>query len=259
LLIDQECDEIHRQIVKQYTFMPEDCKDCSLANTCIPSAFAEHNIHKLDKIVSPTKQYPRHRNIYHQGSNFQALYIVKSGALKTYITNSKGDENITGFYMPGDIVGLESISKRRYLNTAKTLTDSRLCRVNYQELAELRKYTPALSDWAINLFSLSLASGQDFFNCLSQHTAVARLATFLLTLSKRTSRSDQYQLDFQLPMSRQDIGSYLGLANETTSRAFTRLVDKNCIHKMNKEIHIVDLEALQECSNLTIEHSKESY
>jgi len=237
--------------------MVEDCKECSLASTCLPSAFDERNAHKLDKIVSATKNHSRHQSIYHQGGDFQSLYFVKSGALKTYITNSKGDENITGFYLPGDIVGLESISKNHYLSTAKTLMDSRLCKVNYQELAKLRKNTPSLSDWAINLFSQSLASGHDFFNCLSQHTAVARLATFLLTLSKRTSRSEKYQTDFQLPMSRQDIGSYLGLANETTSRAFTKLVEKNCIQKMNKEIHIVDIGALQQCSNLNTEDSKE--
>ena len=211
--------------------MAEDCKECSLSSTCLPSAFDEYETHKLNKIVSSAKNHSRQQSIYHQGGEFQSLYVVKSGALKTYITNSKGDENITGFYLPGDIVGLESISKKHYLSTAKTLTDTRLCKINYQALAELRKNTPSLSDWAINLFSQSLASGHDFFNCLSQHTAVARLATFLLVISKRTSRSELYQTDFHLSMSRQDIGSYLGLANETTSRAFTRLVEKNCIQK----------------------------
>lgn len=236
--------------------MAEDCKKCSLTSTCLPSAFNKQDNHKLKTLISPAKNYLRQQSIYHQGDGFQSLYVVKSGAVKTYITNSKGDENITGFYLPGDFFGLESISKKLCLSTARTLTDSRLCKVNYQELAKLRKNTPSLSDWAINLFSQSLASGHDFFNCLSQHTAVARLATFLLVISKRTSRSEQYQMDFHLSMSRQDIGSYLGLANETTSRAFTRLVEKNCIQKRNKEIHIVDLASLQQCSNLNTEDSK---
>ena len=236
--------------------MAEDCTDCSLSSTCLPSAFDKSELNKLESIVSSRKEHPRHQCIYHQGTAFQALYIVKSGALKTYITNSKGDENITGFYLPGDMVGLESISKRTYLSTAKALTDTLLCKIDYQQLAELRKSTPSLSDWAINLFSQTLASGHDFFNCLSQHTAVARVATFLLVISKRTSRSDQYQTDFQLSMSRQDIGNYLGLAYETTSRAFTRLVEKKCIHKRNKEISITDLEKLQQCSTLNTLETK---
>jgi len=230
--------------------MAQDCKECSLSNICLPSVFGRDDTEKLDKIVSTSKTHQRLQSIYHQGDAFQSLYVVKSGALKTYITNSKGSENITGFYLPGDIFGLESISKKHYLNTAKTLTESLVCRINYQELAYLRKNTPALSDWAINLFSESLASGHDFFTCLSQHTAAARLANFLLLISKRTSRSEQYRRKFHLPMSRQDIADYLGLANETTSRAFTKLVEKKCIQKMNKEIEIIDLEQLKECSNL---------
>jgi len=230
--------------------MAQDCKECSLSNVCLPNVFDKGDAKKLDKIVSPSKTHQRLQSIYHQGDDFQSLFVVKSGAIKTYITNSKGSENITGFYLPGDIFGLESISKKHYLNTAKTLTESLVCRISYQELANLRKNTPALSDWAINLFSESLASGHDFFTCLSQHTAAARLANFLLLISKRTSRSEQYQKKFSLPMSRQDIADYLGLANETTSRAFTKLVEKKCIQKMNKEIEIIDLEQLKECSNL---------
>ncbi|MEW4982412.1 MAG: helix-turn-helix domain-containing protein [Cycloclasticus sp.] len=236
--------------------MTEDCNHCSLSNTCLPSAFDKSEVNKLERIVSSGKNHPRQQCIYHQGTTFQALYIVKSGALKTFITNSKSDENITGFYLPGDIVGLESISKRAYLSTAITITNTLLCKVNYQQLAELRKSTPSLSDWAINLFSQSLASGHDFFNCLSQQTAVARLATFLLVISKRTSRSDQYQANFHLSMSRQDIGNYLGLACETTSRAFTRLVEKKCIRKRNKEISIIDLTKLQQCSTLNTTETK---
>jgi CRP/FNR family transcriptional regulator, anaerobic regulatory protein len=237
--------------------MAYDCKECSLSISCLPSVFDKNDTDKLDKIVSSSKSHHRQQSIYHQGDAFQSLYVVKSGAVKTYITNSKGSENITGFYLPGDIFGLESISTKHYLNTAKTLTESLVCRINYQEIAILRKNSPTLSDWAINLFSESLASGHDFFTCLSQHTAAARLASFLLVISKRTSRSEQYQRKFHLPMSRQDIADYLGLANETTSRAFTKLVEKKCIQKMNKEIEILDLTLLQECSNLNLDSIKE--
>ncbi len=230
--------------------MSTDCKECSLASTCLPSAFEEGDRYKLDSIISSAKNYSRHQTVYRQADNFQALYVVKSGALKTYITNTKGNENITGFYLPGDFIGLESISKKHYLSTAQTLIPSRLCKVNYQELANIRKSTPTLSDWAINMFSHSLASGHDFFSCLSQHTAIARLATFLLVISKRMSRSEHYQMNFHLSMSRQDIAGYLGLANETTSRAFTRLVEKKCIQKRNKDIKIIDLAGLKQCSNL---------
>ncbi|MBQ0724345.1 MAG: helix-turn-helix domain-containing protein, partial [Cycloclasticus sp.] len=194
--------------------------------------------------VASDKRFDQKQVIYSQGDPFQSLHVVKSGAVKTYITDSCGDEYITGFYLPGEIVGLESIAGRKYLSTATSLTDSYLCKADYAELAKLRKNNPALSDWAVNLFSQSLASGHDFFNCLSHHSAISRLATFILLISKRTSRSEHHQLNFTLPMSRQDIGNYLGLASETTSRTFSRLVDNNCIEKKNRQINIIDLTQL---------------
>ncbi|MEH6502671.1 MAG: cyclic nucleotide-binding domain-containing protein [Cycloclasticus sp.] len=228
----------------------QSCRICALSSLCLPAALDEKMVGELKRIIASDKRFAQKKVIYSQGEPFQSLHVVKSGAVKTYITDSRGDEYITGFYLPGEIVGLESIAGRKYLSTAISLTDSYLCKANYAELAKLRKNNPALSDWAINLFSQSLASGHDFFNCLSHHSAVSKLATFILVISKRTSRTDRHQLNFTLPMSRQDIGNYLGLASETTSRAFSRLADDQCIEKKNRQINIIDLTKLMQLSAL---------
>ena len=228
----------------------QSCRICALSSLCLPAALDEKMIDELKRIVDSDKRFAQKQVIYSQGGLFQSLYVVKSGAVKTYITDTRGDEHITGFYLPGEIVGLESIAGRKYLSTAISLTDSYLCKTDYPRLAQLRKNNPALSDWAINLFSQSLASGHDFFNCLSHHSAISRLATFILLISKRTSRTEQHQLNFTLTMSRQDIGNYLGLASETTSRAFSRLAETKCIEKKNRQINIIDLSHLMQLSAL---------
>ncbi|MDX2424940.1 MAG: helix-turn-helix domain-containing protein [Cycloclasticus sp.] len=228
----------------------QSCRICALSSLCLPAALDEAMIDELKSIVTSDRRFDQKQVIYSQGDPFQSLHVVKSGAVKTYITDTRGDEHITGFYLPGEIIGLESIAGRKYLSTATSLTDSYLCKANYPRLAQLRKNNPALSDWAINLFSQSLASGHEFFNCLSHHSAVSRLATFILVISKRTGRADRHQLSFTLPMSRQDIGNYLGLASETTSRAFSRLVETKCIEKKNRQINIIDLSHLMQLSAL---------
>jgi CRP/FNR family transcriptional regulator len=230
----------------------QSCRLCALSALCIPAALDDALITELESFISSGKRYAKNNTVYRQKENFCSLYVVKAGAVKTYITDVNGREHITGFYLPGEIIGLESIAGREYLETAVTLADCHLCKIDYAQLAQLRKNNSSLSDWAINLFSQSLASGHDFFTCLSQHTAVARLATFLLIISKRTSRTGDYQLDFSLPMSRQDIGNYLGLASETSSRAFSKLVEQQCIEKKNRRIRITDFDKLVAVSSMSL-------
>ena len=136
-----------------------------------------------------------------------------------------------------------------HLNTASIISGSRICKIDYSKLAILRKENAILSDWAINIFSQSLAADHEFFQCLSLLTASSKLATFLLNISKRSSRSEAYQTIFTLPMSRLEIGNYLGIAAETASRAFSNLAKKQCIEKSNRQISITDLAKLKECAN----------
>lgn len=240
------------QTITQQSSNEQSCRLCTLSSLCLPAALDEKLITALESFISSGKRYAKNQSVYHQKEDFCSLYVVKAGAVKTYITDVNGREHITGFYLPGEIVGLESIAGRKYLETALTIADCHLCKIDYSQLAQLRKNHSSLSDWAINLFSQSLASGHDFFNCLSQNTAVAKLATFLLVISKRTSRSGKYQLDFHLPMSRQDIGNYLGLASETSSRAFSRLVEQQCIEKKNRQIRITHFDKLVATSSLSL-------
>lgn len=197
-------------------------------------------------IIQPDQRFSPKQAIYQQGETLDSLYVIKSGAVKTYITRAEGQERISAFYLPGEIIGFESIAGETHLNTAIALGDSRLCKIKYSNLADLRKENPMLSDWAIHSFSRALASNHEFFYCLSLLTAKARLATFLLNISRRSGLSTDYQLSFNLLMSRQEIANYLGLAPETTSRAFSSLVKNHCVEKSKRQINIIDLDQLQE-------------
>ena len=225
------------------------CQMCAFSSTCFPSAFGGVSADEIRSIISPEEKFYSKQITHEQGQAFHSLYVIKSGAVKTYINTVEGKERITAFYLPGDIVGLESIAGGIHLNSASIISDSRICKIDYANLAILRKENATLSDWAINVFSLSLAADHEFFQCLSLITASSKLATFLLNISKRSSRSEEHQLVFKLPMSRLEIGNYLGIAAETASRAFSKLADKKCIEKSSRQINIIDLAKLKEYAN----------
>jgi len=226
-----------------------DCSHCLLANNCMPSGFPDDSVYLFKNIVNTNIKYKSSEIVYHQGEPTRHVYIVKSGSFKTFIKNDDQSEHITGFYLPGDCISMENMAEGVSLNTAQAVEDSLLCIADYPLLTKYRKEFPLLSDLAIKVYSGSLARSQDFLSCLAQPCAANRLATFLLIMLKRYNAMRAEQNDFQLNMSRQDIANYLGLAVETVSRSFSRLVDTGCITKKNRYICITNKEKLQQLAS----------
>ena len=205
----------------------------------------------LDSIVERGKPLQKGQYVFRENQPFNSIFAVRSGALKVFSSTSDGREQITGFYFPGEILGLDGISNNRYESSAKALETAAICEIPFDRLGDLSAQVPSLQMQFFKLMSREIGSDQQLITLLSKHTADERLATFLLSISARNARRGLSATRFRLPMSRLDIGNYLGLTVETVSRSIGRLQKQEIIEVSNKDIHIFDLSTLE-----TVAHSK---
>ncbi len=188
--------------------------------------------------------------LYHEGTPFQSIYAVRSGAVKGYRTTSDGREQVTGFYFPGEIFGMDGISNSSHASSARALETSAICAIPFDSLERLSASMPSLQRHLFQLMSREITDDQLLITLLSKNSADERVATLLLSIANRNARRNLSASQFRLPMSRVDIGNYLGLTVETISRVFSRMQKTGVLRVDNKEIEILDQEALQQAANL---------
>jgi len=228
-----------------------DCKKCSFFNQCIPSAFDAKDLYRFSNIVKTNEKQVCNTNLFQQGSSAQHLYIVKSGGFKTHSSLATGSLRIHEFFLPGELIGLDSMAGGIALTTATAIEDSLVCRINYLQLAALRREFPLLSDLAVKMYGQALAASQVILECLSKPSAASRVACFILIILRRSGPLNGKPNDLYLNMPIKDIANHLGLAGETVSRAFAKLVSWGYITKNRRHIHILDSEGLQLCASNT--------
>lgn len=221
------------------------CQQCSLSSLCLPLAVSEEDLGRLEDIVQQGRFYSRGKAVFEQGDDFQSCFAVRSGAIKTYVITESGDEQVTGFFLPGELVGLDSLSGERYACTARALERTSVCELPMNHLEELTQKLPGLQHHFFQLMSQEIQNGHHLSLLLSKHTAEERIATLLLSLSRRFGRRKLSTTQFSLPMSRIDIANYLGLAVETVSRVFTRFQNQRLLKVQGRDIELLDLGALQ--------------
>ena len=179
--------------------------------------------------------------MFEDGQKFTSLYAVRSGAIKAYSVDQNGEEQVIGFYLPGELFGLDAIHNDAYVCSAKALETSAVCELPYTQVTELSAKIHNLQAHMYKTFSKEINTDQQFHRLLSKKTAEERISTFLQNLSERYQRRKLSPTSFRLPMSRTDIGNYLGLAVETVSRVFTRLQQNGILKVDGKELQILDL------------------
>ncbi|WP_176701739.1 helix-turn-helix domain-containing protein [Gilliamella sp. wkB112] len=203
----------------------------------------------LGTVLDRKKSYLKDQILVTQNTKFTKFYIIHSGALKTYITTQDDNEQINGFYLPGDIVGLDSISTQIYNNNIKALTDTLVCELKYEELMSLIEINKKVRDTIFSLLSNDIYNYQKLVLCYSQKKADERLAVFIYSLYQRYEKRGHSSLNIKLAMSRSDIANYLGLTIETVSRSLTKFQEKNILSVKGKYIFIKDLNALIDLGN----------
>ncbi len=198
------------------------CKDCSLAPLCLPLSLTVEDMDSLDEIVKRGRPLKKGEFLFRQGDPFGSVFAVRSGALKTFSITDAGEEQITGFHLPSELVGLSGMDTETYPVSAQALETTSVCEIPFERLDELSEQLPQLRRQLMRLMSREIRDDQQMMLLLSKKTADERIATFLVNLSARFRARGFSAQQFRLAMSRNEIGNYLGLAVETVSRVFTR-------------------------------------
>lgn len=221
------------------------CQQCSLSNLCLPLAVNEQDLDRLEDVIEQGRIYNRGDYVFEQNSPFRSCVAVRSGAIKTTVVTENGDEQVTGFYLPGELVGLDSLSSDNYACSAKALERTSVCELPAEHLEELSHKLPGLQHHFFHLMSQEIQSSHQLALMLSKRTAEERIASLLLSLSSRFHRRRLSPTHFQLPMARNDIANFLGLAVETVSRVFTRFQQQGLLNARGREVELLDVESLK--------------
>lgn len=216
------------------------CKDCSLACMCLPISLQGDEMDALDQIVKRGRPLNRGHVLFRQGEEFTSIFAVRTGALKTYSLSGDGQDQITGFHLAGELIGMSGMDSGQYTVSAVALETTSVCEIPFDTLDELTAVLPQLRKQLMRLMSREMREDQDMMLLLSRKNADQRIATLLINLSARFRARGYSAYAFRLAMSRNEIGNYLGLAVETVSRVFTRFQQQELIIADGKQIEILD-------------------
>lgn len=221
------------------------CQTCSLSSLCLPLALDMEDIDQFDAIIRRRAPLKKGEYLFHQGDAFNNVYTVRSGSLKQVTSEGRGQDQLTNFYLPSELVGLDAIDEPRYPGSVIALETTTVCEIPFDRLDQLSEKLPELRGQIYRSMSKELRNDRRMTRLLSGKTADQRLATFLVTLSDRFRRRGYSPFSFRLSMPRADIGNYLGLAVETVSRIVSRFQSQEVVAVSGREVQILDMARLQ--------------
>jgi len=216
------------------------CSSCNMREMCLTGGMRAEDLPRMENIVYARRRLKRGEALFAAGDEFQAVYSIRSGFFKSSLVDSEGREQVTGFYMGGELLGMDGIGAGRYNGAAIALEDSEVCVLPYALLEELARAVPAFQRQLHAVMAREIVRDHGVMMLLGSMRAEERLATFLLNLSKRFTARGYSPSDFHLRMTREELGSYLGLKLETVSRLFSRFHDDGLIEVQQKHVRILD-------------------
>jgi CRP/FNR family transcriptional regulator len=216
------------------------CAACSMHQLCLPMGLEDADIDRLDKIIGKRRRLERDEALYKMGDPFRNLYAVRFGHFKTYQINAAGEAQITGFQMAGELLGMDAISADRHHCDAVALEDSEVCEIPFAHLEDLFGHVPALLRHFHRIMSREITREQNVMLLLGNMRAEQRFAVFLVNLSARYAARGYSATRFQLRMSREDIGNYLGLTIESISRLLSRFKKLGLVQVDKREVELLE-------------------
>ena len=226
------------------------CAHCSLQQLCLPAGIDAEELRRLDEIVKLRRPTQRNERLFRIADPLVSLYIARDGAFKTVSISEEGEEQIVGFHLPGELIGLDALGHGVHRCEAIALTSASVCEVPLVQLTEVAAQLPRLQQQLLRVIGQGMGRDQDHLNILVKRQANERIALFLHGLGERYQLIGQSGLQFKLPMSREDIANYLGLALETVSRGFTRLQEDGVIAVHGRLIEISDVGQLNRLAHI---------
>jgi CRP/FNR family transcriptional regulator len=220
------------------------CSSCNLREMCLPAGLCAEDLERIENVVYARRRLKRGESLFNAGDGFSAVYAIRSGFFKTSLLDHDGREQVTGFFMGGELLGLDGIGGA-HNGTASALEDSEVCVLPYALIEDLSREIPALQRQLHAVLAREIARDHGVMMLLGSMRAEERLATFLLNLSRRFVRRGYSSTEFHLRMTRDEIGSYLGLKLETVSRLFSAFQKDGLIDVQQKHVRIREIEGLE--------------
>lgn len=222
------------------------CGQCSLSELCFPHGMSPDDMEKLDAVIEQIK--PLHKNdyLFREGDKSSGVFAVRSGSVKTLVESPNGDEQIVGFHMPGELLGLDAFMDNVHTCTAIALETTSVCSMPVDKLDKLCMSLPSLHGQMRRIMGKEVTEEHRMLLMLGKMSAEEKVATFLLSVSKRMAERHWKATEFVLSMPRQDIANYLGLAVETVSRLFAHYQEQGVIEVDRRRISILDMNRLRQ-------------
>lgn len=227
---------------------PVTCKDCGIYGLCREVNGPDVDLRLLETIVRNRKIFKRGELLYRIGEPLRAVYAIRCGSIKSYVLTNDGRVQITGFHITGEVIGLGAMAANQYMSEARALETTMVCEVPIDVLEAYSAEMPSIRQQMLKIMSQEILDNQELMLLLGKKNADERLATFLLSLSRRFQRRSYSPSQFNLSMSRSDIGNYLGMAEETVCRVFTRFQDDGLLTTERRQVQLLDQDRLKSIS-----------
>jgi len=225
------------------------CSSCNLRELCMPLGLSQDELDRVDDLVASRRRVKRGTSLFRNGDPFVNLYAIRTGFFKTCIASEDGRDQVTGFQMAGEVVGLDGIVNDRHTCDAIALEDADVCLLPFDRIEELSTEIHGLQRHVHKIMSREIVREHGVMLLLGSMRAEERLAAFLLNLVQRLHARGFSQSELVLRMTREEIGSYLGLKLETVSRTFSKFVEEGIVEVKQRHVRIVNADALKQLVN----------
>jgi CRP/FNR family transcriptional regulator len=216
------------------------CAQCSLHVLCLPAGIGGSDLQQLDDIVRNRRPLDQGESLFHAGQALGSLYVAREGAFKTVATSEDGEAQVIGFHLPGELMGLDALGRGQHACDATALTRAKVCEIPMDQLEHVCAQLPALQHQLLRIIGQGINRDQTHMEMLGRRQASERMALFLHGLAERYRLLGRPGDQFVLPMSREDIASYLGMVIETVSRTLTKMQDEGIIAVRGRQLQILD-------------------
>ena len=221
------------------------CSNCNLRELCMPLGLKAEELDRIDDVVATRRKVKRGATLFSNGENFTSLYAIRTGFFKTCITTADGRDQVTGFQMAGEIIGLDGIVNDHHTCNAVALEDAEVCVMPFDRIEELSREVTSLQRHIHKIMSREIVREHGVMLLLGSMRAEERLAAFLLNLVQRLHARGFSKSELLLRMTREEIGSYLGLKLETVSRTFSKFAEEGIVEVKQRHVRILNTEALK--------------
>ena len=230
------------------------CSNCNVRELCMPIGLNAEELSRVDELVATRRTIRRGTSLFRNGEKFTSLFAIRTGFFKTCVTTEDGRDQVTGFQMAGEIIGLDGIVNDQHTCDAIALEDAEVCVLPFDRIEEISREVNALQHHVHKIMSREIVREHGVMLLLGSMRAEERLAAFLLNLVQRLQARGFSKSELVLRMTREEIGSYLGMKLETVSRAFSKFSDEGMVEVKQRRIHIRDAEALKRIVNSQLCH-----